>query len=644
MDPVCGTLDAQGGSGYSSCGMKNVFFQTVVLCLAATFGFGLVGCSDKEETPFELLLVKSPAAQAGMCPDEGTGVLDKTVIRTVRVTFFDVGAGPASPQTFICDRLIAADESGDVFYLARPKSTILDIRVEAFGEPAQPGDATPLIASGRLDGVTFSRTSEIPRVFMAHTNELGCSLGAMQRARAFHAATPLPGGRALITGGAVATNGEVTAVAEGAGLQLTDLIEIYDSRTGSFTQPDVAGEPGIPRAFHSAFLVAGSTADIAKVLLLGGISQGTVPEGSGVIKIPLGPEHPFRMSPAPQSAPAPAMLLTVDFTVDPPLVTRSTDELIGWPAAYFQGSAVYGSTGACVVGGAQAIDGNGAFTTTSSIDLSLPDGAGHYPVPANLIIPRVGSTVTASADGSSALIWGGNLNQPNPSLNVAERLSIDPAPVLSSVLSLDASASTGATPISTAFHTATLLPGGDVLIVGGFVVQANLALNPDPASPLTIVRVQGNQFQIHPQHSVGFTPVGYHAALALGDGRVLLTGGSPLYVPGVSPCPPPGAESAWTCSRSQALIYTPGASPSDGGALDPLPAGELQVPRFGHTMSLLSNRTVLITGGLRRESGTLYTEPSAEVWNIADGSAAQDDPLHRAPGTTLSATSMCPVY
>ncbi|MBW2257186.1 MAG: hypothetical protein JRI25_21680 [Deltaproteobacteria bacterium] len=592
------------------------------------------------------MLVKSPSATAGICPDEGSSPPNKEVIRSVRITFFDAEAGPASQQTFICDRMIAADETGDVFYLDTAKSTVLDIHVEAYGEPAQPGDATPLISSGRLDRVSFSGYSDIPRVFMANTNEIGCSLGAMHRARAFHTATPLPGGRALITGGVVATNGEVTAVAVGTGLLLTSLIEIYDSRTGSFIQPDLAGEPGIPRAFHSAFLVTGSTADVAQVLLLGGVGQGEVPEGSGVVKIPMGPEHPFRMTPDPQSAPAEAMLLTVDFTVDPPLVTRSTDGLLGWPAAFFQGSAVYGPNGACIVGGAEAIDGNGAFSTTISIDLGLPDSAGHYPVPANLIIPRIGSTVTTSADGSVALIWGGNLNQPDPSLNIAERLIIDPAPPLSSILTLDASASTGATPISTAFHTATLLPGGDVLIVGGFVVEplSNLALNPDLDNPLTVVRYQGNQFEFHPQTSGVFMPVGYHAALALGDGRVLITGGSPYYVPGVTPCPTPGAESAWTCSTNQALIYTPGASPSDGGALDVHPAGALQMPRFGHTMSRLTNRTVLIAGGLRRDSGELYTEPSAEVWNLADGSAAQDNPLHREPGTTLSATSICPVY
>ena len=41
-------------------------------------------------------MVTSPPAQSNLCPSEGIGGLDKTVIRTVRLTFFDAEAGPPS--------------------------------------------------------------------------------------------------------------------------------------------------------------------------------------------------------------------------------------------------------------------------------------------------------------------------------------------------------------------------------------------------------------------------------------------------------------------------------------------------------------------------------------------------------------------
>jgi hypothetical protein len=183
-----------------------------------------------------------------------------------------------------------------------------------------------------------------------------------------------------------------------------------------------------------------------------------------------------------------------------------------------------------------------------------------------------------------------------------------------------------------------------VLIAGGFVVQSNLALNPDPTVKLVRIRTNGVLYQYHPQDAADFTPVGYHAAVALPDGTVLLTGGSPIFEPGTTPCPPPDGGNAWTCSVSQAWIYTPGLNPADGGSLSPLPVGALQVPRFGHTMTLMPNGTVLVVGGLRRDSNTLYTEASAEVYNAATGSAGEDAPLHRPPAALYSPDTVCPVF
>jgi hypothetical protein len=622
--------------------MKHQFFHAVVFLVLATVGGSVAGCENDPVEPFEVQLVTSPPSQSSTCPSEGVAGLDKTTIRTVRLTFFDSEAGEPSLDSFLCDMLIDADESGSVFYLETPKTTRLTVWAEAFGEPAAAGDATPLVASGLIDDLPFSGTVDTPSIFMALTGRMGCSLGSLSKARAFHTVTPLPGGFALVAGGLVATNGDVTAVAEGSGLLLTDEIEIYSVQTGRFVQPEIAGAEGIPRAFHSAFLVDGSDANTARVLLVGGVSQGTVPFGNGVVKIRTSPEQPLRFTPDPGAAGAPPMLLSIDLTGDPPVVTRSTDELEGWPESYFQASAYYSDTGACVMGGAAGVAMNGDFMLTADIDLGYTDSAKHYPLRGSMGIPRLGHTVSMSSDGVTGLIWGGNLGQADPGLNVAERLSVEPPPSSSSVMTLDASASGDSSPISTAFHTATVLGDDDVLIAGGFMVEASLALNPSNAVQIIRIRRNGTLFEYYPQAFSEITPVGYHAAVALPDGTVLLTGGSPLFEPGVTPCP--GGENAWTCSVSQAWIYTPGTQPVDGGSVSPLPVGELQVPRFGHTMTLLSNNTVLVVGGLRRDNSTLYTEPSAEIFNAASGGPGEDGPLYRQPAGVYSAETVCPVY
>jgi len=438
---------------------------------------------------------------------------------------------------------------------------------------------------------------------------------SMAKARAFHAVTALPDGWALVTGGVVASAGEVTYVSEGTGLMLTDEIELFNACTGRFIRPTVTGEVGIGRAFHSAFLIEGSTSSTAHVLLVGGVGQGTVLSSEGVVRIRIGPQHPLRLTPALAAGAAAPMLLTIDLTQDPPVVTRSSEGLVGWPESYFQAGGVYDSTGVIVAGGAVSVSDMGDFLLTNDIDLGYVDSAEHYPLSGAMAIPRIGHTVTMVGDGSAGLVWGGNVGQPSPSQSVAEWLTVLPAPPSTTLMTMDVAGSSVDTILPTAFHTATPLPDGDVLVVGGFVVEANLALNPSDVAPLIRVRRVGDQYQVFPQTSVAFTPVGYHAAVGLPDGRVLITGGSPLFEPGSTPCP--GGENAWTCAVDQALVYTPGTAPEDGGSLEALGAGDLVVPRFGHTMTLVNSQTVLVVGGLWRNEVGLLTESTAEIINIA---------------------------
>jgi hypothetical protein len=89
-----------------------------------------------------------------------------------------------------------------------------------------------------------------------------------------------------------------------------------------------------------------------------------------------------------------------------------------------------------------------------------------------------------------------------------------------------------------------------------------------------------------------------HTATLLAGGRVLIAGG---FNPDVSPNALASAE-----------LYDPA-----GGTFTP--TGDLTVPRWGHTATLLSDGRVLITGGSRTADASLIALASAELYDPASG-------------------------
>lgn len=617
--------------------MKIQFFRAVVLI--PVLG-GLTGCTEPAEKPVEIQVVTSPPAQGTACPAEGVGALVKAgadAVHTLRVTFFDAAQGPPSVDSLVCERLVAADESGMEFFLRFPRNGRLHVRAEAFGLPAQPGDATPLVGAGALDDVLFAEAAEPPRLFLPLSGRFGCGLGSLAKPRAFHTATALPGGQVVVAAGLVASSGDLTLVDEGNGLFITDSIEIYDPQTGRFIQPEIVGDVGVPRAFHTAVLLRNATADRSEILLLGGVAYGTVAPGNGAVRVRTGPDEPLRLTPAVGAGPAPTERLTIDFVGGVPVVTRTLTGLDDWPASFFHATTTWGEGGPCVAGGATSIDATGTFDVLQTVDLGFANTGAHYPTQGALTQPRAGHTLTYDAS-DMAIVWGGNAGG-----SLAELLTIQPTPSTSVPLVQDVAGSTEATPIATVFHTATPIAGGDLIIIGGFAIESGLALHPNASSPiLRFHRSGATEYQLFTQDATGLEPVGYHATVLLPDGRLLVTGGTPEFDPGVQDCP--GGDQSWTCSVPQAWVFTPGDTPDQLGVLAAA-FGPLQQARFGHTAVVLADGlTVLIVGGLDRTTGELHTVGAAEVLSLATGSAAEDLPLHRDPGTLSSPERECPVY
>jgi hypothetical protein len=125
-------------------------------------------------------------------------------------------------------------------------------------------------------------------------------------------------------------------------------------------------------------------------------------------------------------------------------------------------------------------------------------------------------------------------------------------------------------------HTATLLDDGRVLVAGGDTVTAE---------------VYSRETRTWSPTGSTLTPHQGHTATKLRDGRVLLAGGSQKH------------------SDITAELYEP-----ETGRWKP--AGQMEQPRFNHTAVLLNDGRVLVAGGGRKSSGGSVLD-SAELYDPA---------------------------
>lgn len=152
-------------------------------------------------------------------------------------------------------------------------------------------------------------------------------------------------------------------------------------------------------------------------------------------------------------------------------------------------------------------------------------------------------------------------------------------------------------------HTATLLPDGRVLIVGGCATDGCTTAE---GSPTTEFYVAGKGFTPGPEL---IQPRQSHSATLLPDGRVLMVGG-------------------WAREGAQPLdsaeVYDPAT-----GRFEPV--GRLSIPRGGHSAASLPDGRVLIAGG-DTVTAELF-DPKRDEFTPA---ASMPEPRFAAPAIVLA--------
>jgi uncharacterized protein YjdB len=254
--------------------------------------------------------------------------------------------------------------------------------------------------------------------------------------------------------------------------------------------------------------------------------------------------------------------------------------------------AVLLADGRVLLVGGYSCDSSGNCASLGSVEIfQMPYSYGYFTSAGNMTVARSGHTVTLLNNGQVLIAGGQNCTSSTSCtpLNTAE--IYDPvAGTFTPTGNLNAARYNA---------VAVTLNQGLVLIAGGFD-GTNY-----PAAAEIYDPINGT---FTPTGSLS-TPRANATATVLNTGQVLIAGGSNCAAPG--------------CPVSSAELYDPVASTFSS-------TGGLNVARFNHSATLLTNGQVLLTGGYSSCATTCTSETTAELYDPSSGTFASTQALTTA--------------
>jgi hypothetical protein len=463
-----------------------------------------------------------------------------------------------------------------------------------------------LIAGGTTDGTNAIVNAEL---YDPSTGQF-IQTSAMVNPRQFFTATLLNSGRVLFAGGLV--GGAVTSTAE-----------IYDPSPGTFSQ---TGSLNTQRDFHTATLLPSG-----KVLIARGISTYTLAATAELFDPVLGT---FSNT---------GDLLEPGYYGNATLLPNGTVLISGWGKTmqfYDPAAGVFTSHGVFMKVSREEhtatllTDGRILFVGGYDANGNMNSSAEIYD-PSTRKIALTGSLATARHGHSATLLGNGKVLVVGGFSDISDIFLISTAELYDPASGTFGP--TGSTNTPRAFHTATLLPNGKVLIAGG--------LFPSPQ----LYKVADSSAELYDSNAGTFTPTGsmtaprfLHTATLLNDGRVLIAEGvavppavplisataDELYDSITSSFSPLGTSTLWGANYSTSLaafdsvLLASGQVLVDVGTIfDPTSSTlsavdfrSIQYPGIGnYEFTLLPNSQVFVVGGTvnaRGNNAYLFDPPS----------------------------------
>jgi N-acetylneuraminic acid mutarotase len=389
-------------------------------------------------------------------------------------------------------------------------------------------------------------------VSLAQDNWSWSFAGSLSTPRSGHTATLLADGKVLVVGGG---HGNFYA-------------ELYDPATGTWS---ATGSLNISRSSHTATLLPNG-----RVLVAGGITNSLPPDFGVTSSAEL---------------------------YDPATGTWSLTG--GLNVARFWHTATPLANGKVLV----AAGGGGNGNNLDSAEVYDPQ-TGMWSFTGNLAVSRYGQTATLLQNGQVLIVGGSNGGEFDTTLHSAELY--DPATGAWSL--------TGSLNESRVLHTASLLPTGKVLVAAGLTATWVPTWIPGGGSGYLQAAVYSlDGAELYDPATGSWSPTGHvngpghsHAATVLPNGMVLITGGDAY---GYWDYGAPLSLRDAACSATYSCFFFT----SNGAELyDPVTgtwqvAASLNMPRSGHTATLLHNRNVLVAAGADHAVGVLN---SAELYDL----------------------------